>query len=492
MIADESETSASGIGLGDQLAEPALVGRIRVGMEQADGQCRDALGARGLDRGPGAVLVQRGQHLAGVEHPLVDLERQLAWHERRGALREPVVELGPILAADLEDVAEAARDQEAAANALALQERVRRDGRPMDEELDVGGGPPGSADDLDDPLLHADRLVGRRGRGLREREAVGGRIEQHEVGERPSDVHPETQAHGGEGSHAAPSPAGRATTIPAVDSIQRTDLDLDDLTLAVQRNWEALAAHLADEHGGWFETLHGLVRFSTGLHSGFLNGVLSAEVEIDDLPGALALTQPRVRARPAVALGGGAVEPSRRPRAGPGGAGPGAPVAAHARDVGGPRGFERTRTRAGPGRRARRGGRGSRHARGVAERPPAKSRPRRRDHRCLALGTRQARARARTSRSVTGSATSRTSPSPAPPSSSARARPASTTSTRSSQRAARASPAPSPPSPCSRRVSWATGTACSAASELGEPVYRRLGFRELPPYAVLVGGPQPV
>ena len=73
--------------------------------------------------------------------------------------------------------------------------------------------------------------------------------------------------------------------------IEHADLDLEGLTWSVQANWEALAAHLADEHGGWFEKLHGLVRFSTGLHSGFLNGVLSADVELEDLPGALALTR---------------------------------------------------------------------------------------------------------------------------------------------------------------------------------------------------------
>jgi predicted GNAT family acetyltransferase len=87
--------------------------------------------------------------------------------------------------------------------------------------------------------------------------------------------------------------ASKATIsgVTAADPIQRTDLDLEGLTWAVQANWEALAAHLADEHGGWFETLHGMVRFSTGLHSGFLNGVLSADVELEDLPGALALTR---------------------------------------------------------------------------------------------------------------------------------------------------------------------------------------------------------
>jgi GNAT superfamily N-acetyltransferase len=76
-----------------------------------------------------------------------------------------------------------------------------------------------------------------------------------------------------------------------VDPIETADLDLHGLAWAVQTNWEALAEHLADETGGWFERLHGLVRFSTGLHSGFLNGVLGAELDHDEIRGALALTR---------------------------------------------------------------------------------------------------------------------------------------------------------------------------------------------------------
>ncbi|MBM4407172.1 MAG: hypothetical protein FJ038_00900 [Chloroflexi bacterium] len=76
-----------------------------------------------------------------------------------------------------------------------------------------------------------------------------------------------------------------------MDEIERAELDLAGLTWAVQANWEGLAAHLALETGGWFERLHGLVRFSTGLRSGFLNGVLSADLELEEVRGALALTR---------------------------------------------------------------------------------------------------------------------------------------------------------------------------------------------------------
>ena len=91
--------------------------------------------------------------------------------------------------------------------------------------------------------------------------------------------------------HPDVSRDARAATIPGVDPIERGDLDLEGLTWAVQTNWEALAEHLAEECNGWFERLHGLVRFSTGLNSGFLNGVLSADLDLEQLPGALAVTR---------------------------------------------------------------------------------------------------------------------------------------------------------------------------------------------------------
>ena len=77
----------------------------------------------------------------------------------------------------------------------------------------------------------------------------------------------------------------------AIVEIERSELDEAGQSWAVQANWEALAAHLAREHDGWFEELHGMVRFSTGLHSGFLNGVLRATLAPRAVKGALTLNR---------------------------------------------------------------------------------------------------------------------------------------------------------------------------------------------------------
>lgn len=76
-----------------------------------------------------------------------------------------------------------------------------------------------------------------------------------------------------------------------MEGIETGDLDEVGQTWAVQASWEALAAHLAHEHDGWFEEIHGLVRFSTGLNSGFLNGVLRASLAPRAIKGAVTLNR---------------------------------------------------------------------------------------------------------------------------------------------------------------------------------------------------------
>ena len=130
-----------------------------------------------------------------VEHPLADLEGELARNEGRRSLREPVVELGAILAGDLEDVAEALGDEEGAPDPAPFEEGIRRDGRAVHEEGDVLRPEAGLADDLADPLLHARGLVGRRRRRLGEVDAVGLGVEQNEIGERAAHVHAKSDIH---------------------------------------------------------------------------------------------------------------------------------------------------------------------------------------------------------------------------------------------------------------------------------------------------------
>src|SRR5204863_2644931 len=82
-----------------------------------------------------------------------------------------------------------------AADAFPLEERVRCDGRAVNEERDVLRRHARDPDDFADAFLDALRLVRRRRTRLREMNAVGRRIEQDEIRERPADVHSESDAH---------------------------------------------------------------------------------------------------------------------------------------------------------------------------------------------------------------------------------------------------------------------------------------------------------
>ena len=125
-----------GRALADHRAHLRLVGRVGVGVQEADRDRLHALGEQPVDGGGRAVPVQRRHHLAAVVHALPDLAPPPAGHQRRRALEVEVVEPREAQPADLEQVAEALGGQEAGARAATLQDRVGGHGGAVDELAD--------------------------------------------------------------------------------------------------------------------------------------------------------------------------------------------------------------------------------------------------------------------------------------------------------------------------------------------------------------------
>ena len=173
------------------LGERSLVGWVTVGEEQAD---RDRLGAalaqrrrqaRGL---PGAEWLD---HPVGPD-PLRRLEAQLALDKRGGLGRAEPVEVGAVLAGDLEDVGEAAGRDQGRAGAAFLEQRVGPDGHPVGEVLDRRGVGACAGKHLIDRLDHAGGLVVGGGRPLRGVDPLA--VDEDGVGEGPA--HVDAQEHG--------------------------------------------------------------------------------------------------------------------------------------------------------------------------------------------------------------------------------------------------------------------------------------------------------
>ena len=192
---------------GERLADRALVVRVRVGMQQHD---RDRLG---LVLGDGARerrgILERAQDAlrAGA---LGRRHAQLGRDEGRRAGGTEAVEVGAGLPAELDEIREALRRDEHRARSAAFEQRVRRDGHPVREQLDVAGRGAGLLERRADRRHHALGLIGGRRRRLRRDEPPAGG--EHRVGEGPADV--DTEQHA---LHLAArrSAGGRATTVRA-------------------------------------------------------------------------------------------------------------------------------------------------------------------------------------------------------------------------------------------------------------------------------------
>ena len=124
----------------------------------------------------------------GRAEPLADPDGPVARHERLRLLEPGVVERRPHLPRDLEQVAETLGRDEAAARDLALDDRVRRDRRRVDDEADVGGANAALGERALDRSHEPVRRVGRRGQHLRDRDAARLLVDEGGVGERAADV----------------------------------------------------------------------------------------------------------------------------------------------------------------------------------------------------------------------------------------------------------------------------------------------------------------
>ena len=118
------------------LGERPLVGRVEVGEEQAD---RDRLGAALADqRGEARRLASGRAARSTPSGPIRSAASKRSSRSTSGAGfgRAEPVEVGAVLAGDLEQVGEAAGRDQRRAGAAFLEQRVGADGHPVGEGLD--------------------------------------------------------------------------------------------------------------------------------------------------------------------------------------------------------------------------------------------------------------------------------------------------------------------------------------------------------------------
>ena len=168
---------------------------VDVGVEQADGDRLDLLAPQDRCRRADGVVLERPQHLAGRAEPLGDGHRAVAGNERLRLLELRVVQRRPHLARDLEQVAEALGRDEAAARDLALDDRVRRHGRRVDDEAHLRRRDAAVRERPVDRLHEPLGGIGGRRQHLRDRDRARLLVDQRRVGEGAADVDGYADAH---------------------------------------------------------------------------------------------------------------------------------------------------------------------------------------------------------------------------------------------------------------------------------------------------------
>ena len=195
----------------EDLAGAPLVGVILIRVDERDRQRLDPLRRQGGHQAGNLVLDQRLEDAPGGIQTLGGLPAPLAWdHRLEGRL--PATKGAPSSVAELQEIAKSRRGQQARAGPLALEQRIRRHGRPVGNLGDLVRRSPA----LSEGGLDAGRDVVGCGGGLVERETAVRLVADDDIGEGPTDVNADVVPVM---SHAyLPEPAGSYAVLRSLAS----------------------------------------------------------------------------------------------------------------------------------------------------------------------------------------------------------------------------------------------------------------------------------
>jgi hypothetical protein len=179
--------------IAQDLGDPPLMGRIGIGVDQADGDGLHIHAADFFGRGADRRVIEGFEHCAAGGNALIHLDDPARGN--RGYRLDPGIKVclaRNVLAADGQHVAEAARGDERRAGALALEDHVGGNGRPVQHLIEIGGRRPGLLQGEPDAVEEGFRWVGGDGRGLGAPGASGS-VDQRDVGKGATDVHGNSQ-----------------------------------------------------------------------------------------------------------------------------------------------------------------------------------------------------------------------------------------------------------------------------------------------------------
>ena len=163
------------------------MGRVRIGVDEADRDGLDLFSEQSSHRLLRIGARQRAYDLARRVHPLVHHHPQVALHQRRRLLPREVVEPRHPQVAQLQHVAEALAGDEPHPRAGQLQDRVRRHRGAVHDLGDLARRHAMPDEHRLEPFDDGERIVIDARRDLL-RDDPPAVVEQHDVGERAADV----------------------------------------------------------------------------------------------------------------------------------------------------------------------------------------------------------------------------------------------------------------------------------------------------------------